>query len=646
MRRWIRTLFVSVVSIILITGISAATLLAQDEPAFATSVDSNLEILGQYGGLIFGATVQGDYAYAAVGLKFVTLNITDRSAPQEVGYVLLPGKIRWIEIAGSYAYVSVELVGLVVVNISNPAAPLVVATLSYPDIAYDTGKVVVSGQQVFLLSDGKLRIIDVTNPAAPAQIGLYEHSALSVFSLLDAANGRVFVGLVEGNCLAGSGACANRVQIVNVVNPASPVEEGYVSGELPYDAAVYQSWLYVSDYYGPVKAIDISNPMTPIVLEASFPGFGALGLLVDANYLHMIESMAMNILSLANPTSPTSVGYYRPPAFINAVDVVDSYAYVTTSDGLHIVNLQSPAQPLDVARYVSPVGTINGAVGSGDYLYVQKNTGFTIMNAANPLNLTEAGAYTGDGEGIDRLNVDGNYAYLFSFSGLQIIDISNPAAPQKVGGWKGQGSPHDLSVQGNYVYVMAYIMNDDYELQIVDISDRSTPTLVGSMIVPRGSIKASGNYVYCICKGSVRIIDVSNPLAPQLVATYDEIEPESILVVGSTAYVAGYGGIDVVDVANPATPQKQATIDLPGIYHVAVDGNILYAATSGGLWVLDISSISTPVVVQQFPLRVYEGLSVHRGTVYLPERSNGLYIIGRRTFVPTDFLFLPSLFMQ
>jgi hypothetical protein len=646
MRYLVRLCFISVVAVLFFTTFSVVTLLAQGEVLAVTGVDSNPEIIDQYGGSIRGVSVQGNYAYMASGLKLITLDITDRSAPVESGYLPLPGIIRWIEVAGSHAYVTVESVGLAVVNISNPTAPSMVALLAYPDIADDTGKIIVSGQQLFLLSGGKLQIIDVTNPAAPTQIGMYQHSELGLFSLLDFANGRIFLGLVEGNCSAGSGVCANRIQIVNVTNPATPVDEGHVSGELPYDAAVYQNWLYVSDYYAPVKAINISDPMNPMLSDGAFFNSGRLALFVDANHLYMIDGTGVDIRSLADPAYPAATGYFRPSNSINAVDIIDSFAYVTTNDGLHIVTLQNPAQPLEVATYRRPIGSINGAVGSGDYLYIQERNRFTIVNAANPSNLLEVGVYTGNGEDIDGLNVDGNYAYLLSFSGLQIINIANPAAPQKVGEWKGQGSPHDLSVQGNYAYLMAYIINNDYELQIVDISDRSTPTLVGSMVLPRGSIKVSGNYVYFTSAGGVRVIDVTTPSAPQLVASYDEIETENVLLVGSTAYVGGYGGVHIVDISNPAAPQQQKTIDLPGVavINMALDGKILYAAASDGLYVIDISNVSAPVVAQRFPLRIWAGITVHRGYLYLPDRNNGLYIIGKKTFVATDFLFLPSLF--
>ncbi|MEJ0047824.1 MAG: hypothetical protein WDN04_18170 [Rhodospirillales bacterium] len=65
--------------------------------------------------------------------------------------------------------------------------------------------------------DGGLRIIDVTNPAKPVQIGLYNGCAAAKDLVLDSANNLAYV------------ACDNGLHIVDVSDVRNPVVRGIYS---------------------------------------------------------------------------------------------------------------------------------------------------------------------------------------------------------------------------------------------------------------------------------------------------------------------------------------------------------------------------------------------------------------------------------
>jgi Ca2+-binding RTX toxin-like protein len=107
------------------------------------------------------------------------------------------------------------------------------------------------------------------------------------------------------------------------------------------------------------------------------------------------------------------------------------------------------------------------------------------------------------------VQVVGNYAYVADYtSGLQIIDISNPTTPTLKGNYNTSGWAWGVQVVGNYAYVA------DYEsgLQIIDISNPTTPTLKGNYYTSgyaRG-VQVVGNYVYVAdAYSGLQIIDVS-----------------------------------------------------------------------------------------------------------------------------------------
>ncbi|AFW93265.1 tryptophan-rich domain-containing protein [Anabaena sp. 90] len=66
------------------------------------------------------------------------------------------------------------------------------------------------------------------------------------------------------------------------------------------------------------------------------------------------------------------------------------------------------------------------------------------------------------------VQVVGNYAYVAdSISGLQIIDISNPTTPTLKGNYDTSGNTLDVQVVGNY----AYVADDNGGLKIIDVSE-------------------------------------------------------------------------------------------------------------------------------------------------------------------------------
>ena len=106
------------------------------------------------------------------------------------------------------------------------------------------------------------------------------------------------------------------------------------------------------------------------------------------------------------------------------------------------------------------------------------------------------------------VTVSGRYAYVAAGgSGLQIIDISNPSSPTLIGTYNTPNFAYDVTVSGNY----AFVADGTSGLQIIDISNPSSPTLTGSYNTAGSGLSSpnppstalalgvsvSGNY--CIC---------------------------------------------------------------------------------------------------------------------------------------------------
>ncbi|GAG84631.1 unnamed protein product, partial [marine sediment metagenome] len=111
----------------------------------------------------------------------------------------------------------------------------------------------------------------------------------------------------------------------------------------------------------------------------------------------------------------------------------------------------------------------------------------------------------------------------------------------------------DVHVSGSYAYVTYF----DAGMHVVDVSNPSNPSIVGTCPTPRWGerIFVSGNYAYVTCDGNgLQIIDITNPSNPHIVGSWDTPRYTSdIFVSGNYAYVGDeQEGLQIVDVSNPS----------------------------------------------------------------------------------------------
>ncbi|HEX7880520.1 MAG TPA: T9SS type A sorting domain-containing protein, partial [Candidatus Eisenbacteria bacterium] len=153
-------------------------------------------------------------------------------------------------------------------------------------------------------------------------------------------------------------------------------------------------------------------------------------------------------------------------------------------------------------------------------------------------------------------------------------------------------------------------------LGIVDAGAPEAPIWKSSIQVSSNAntvgIQAVGNRVYVhtsrwFSSGQSRlaIVDVTNPVAPNILGTLPTLGGGSLAVVGNYAYVAQNGpSIAVVDISIPSTPALISETPCAGLGEgVAYDNGYLYLATeSEGLQIFDLSVPHAPAFVASFPL--------------------------------------------
>ena len=268
-------------------------------------------------------------------------------------------------------------------------------------------------------------------------------------------------------------------------------------------------------------------------------------------------SLISNVPSTTTTSAGTIqfVGSYDTPDDAHGVFVSGNYAYVADgSSGLQIINIANPSSPTLAGSYDTP-GFAGRVFVSGSYAYVADgSSGLQIINITNPSSPTLAGSFGAEGAAVD-VHVSGNYAYMADiivpwYSILWIIDISNPSSPTRAGAYEALNWPDGIFVSGNYAYV-ADAYSGSSELQIIDISNPSSPTLVGSYDTPDNPVEVfvSGNYAYLLNSGppGLEVINITNPSNPTLVASYSPSwDAGEVFVSGGYIYVAAGSGLQIL----------------------------------------------------------------------------------------------------
>src|SRR6266700_2599529 len=116
--------------------------------------------------------VQGRFAYVAAGPVLKVVDVGEPSAPKVVGtYKFEIEQIYGIAVSGSLVYVAADLMGLAVLDVSNPVTPTLRAKVK---TAGQSIGVALAGTKA-LVADTKngLEVIDVSSPTNPARLTSY-----------------------------------------------------------------------------------------------------------------------------------------------------------------------------------------------------------------------------------------------------------------------------------------------------------------------------------------------------------------------------------------------------------------------------------------------------------------------------------------
>ncbi|NQV15850.1 CSLREA domain-containing protein [bacterium] len=467
-------------------------------------------------------------------------------------------------------------------------------------------------------SDG-FKVVDISDPFNPVLVD----------SL--AFEGQCWDVSVFGD-YAYLGNDVNGLQIINVTDPTNVVHSSTFLPETPSGfeyAQVVGDIAYASSQSG-LYILDISDPTNPTELSYSASENGSWMVHVVDTVAYLPEFTAgIRMLNISDPENPVEMGYFGTPSSALWMEVVGTTAYVAaTGAGIEILDVSDLTAPDSIGifgDYYADAFHIQG-----DTLYLAtSSTGLALLDISESPDLTSVADYSGGGYSTD-IYTRNDYSFVSqSFRGIAVYHHLDPENIIQVALLE-LGSPRVIHGQDDFLYV-----SESDNLHIVDISDPLDPQILSTWYEGAAlTAYARDNLLYIGGNPDLQVLDISDPANPFLVGEFNELPwvPFDIKVVGPFAYVVNRGGgFWIINIGDPTSPELVAGLENVGYaWRLDVAGQYAYIADryDGMIRIIDISDPEMPFETAAFQING-QALSVYASGryVYVTDSWDGLRVI-------------------
>jgi hypothetical protein len=195
----------------------------------------------------------------------------------------------------------------------------------------EIGGLTVAGKHVYVSVGDSLRVLDVSNPKLPQEVGVCGGLELA---------GRVTVA----GPYAYVAADFNGMRIIDVSHPAKPKEIGSFEGPGNVTAiAIVDKYAYLADYSGGLHIVDTSNPKKP--RQIGRHGDFVVGDVAVTDDYVLLAAGELDVIDVSEPDRPKQAGSFSQDDCDTAwsVAAAGDYVYTISDAGLFVFRLRPPA---------------------------------------------------------------------------------------------------------------------------------------------------------------------------------------------------------------------------------------------------------------------------------------------------------------
>ncbi len=421
----------------------------------------------------YKVVVWGDYAYIHNDKQVRVVDISNPALMVEVGTYNVPDAIVNVSQAGGYLYITTEKDEVYILDLAIPSSPVQAGIYKTPGNR-EVGGVVAKGSYVYLAAGSAgLQIVDLTDPTTPEKASVY-----------GAPTAVMGVAMAEGYAYAADRYNGLRVFDL-AADPSAPVEVGFYNepGIGALDVAVDGGYAYVilglceqEGYalacYGDLHVLDVSDPAAPV--ETGLYEGEWHKVEVSGDYAFVVGRVAtlgdkvFHILDVSNPVAPKHVASYDAVDFTLADG--DLYLLSDKEDRMTILDVTrlKEISVYTMTEHYQDLYYSREIAVAGDYAYILENHSYTTGSGAGWLVVDISDPATPVGENTD-FNYRGQYeswgepaaatygGYTFlaaKSSGLRMLDVTDGDNPTEVDSFGAMGNIMDVAVDDEgYVYV-------------------------------------------------------------------------------------------------------------------------------------------------------------------------------------------------
>lgn len=520
-----------------------------------------------------------------------------------------------IVVSGQRAYVPAGFAGVRVLDVSDPAAPEEIGYGATPGSANDVAVIEKGGRTFLIVADveGGARVLDATDPAAVADLGELdlgpgERAVVQVDALGDR------VALAEGE----------RAVLLDLPDPsdlASQITLAEIdAGTLASDVLLGDGALFVGRGALGVASYSLANPAAPALVASAPAPQAACGPGCGSFASHLVRF-----------SGDLFVAYGRAGIVRYSIGAGGALTAVTT------YGVEGDVRSLAVNE-----ARVLGGGEEGLVVFARQGDGSTPLWAPTDLH------------GRARaVRVRQGFAYVPShLAGLVTYSLLDPEAPDPV---DRDATPASLAADEAAVAVSSsggvLAVADGREgVALFDLTSPDDPALTGALGTTdtARAVASAGGVVYaCNDNDGVVIVDASDPAAPALLASakLDDVAGtdacRDLAPAGGVLYVARASGLGVLDVADPAAPAWTDLVPLPaGEWITAVrtaGAHLLVSAVradperpggmTGRLHVFDrVDPLSPALVWSSASLASAVGLTVAGDVAFVSAASDGVLV--------------------
>jgi hypothetical protein len=266
---------------------------------------------------------------------------------------------------------------------------------------------------------------------------------------------------------------------------------------------------------------------------------------IRGSHAFVAGGRTLTILDLSDPAAPKKASEYVFPEQIWSFRLSGPHAYVAANFfGLGILDVSNPATPKLRASIKTP-GQAKGVALVGTTAFVADHmSGVDIVDLASLDRPTLRGSFFVDGYARD-VAASSRLAFAVDApTGLYSLDPARPGPPEAVGQVQSATAPQMIDIMEQGGRTVACLVGGG-ALQLYDVTDPAKPVHLSSLKTPSGRparIALDGVRGYLADgREGVQIVDLSNPSSPTLVGGFKTAAPARDVAVGGGLVVVAVG---------------------------------------------------------------------------------------------------------